>query len=560
MAARRYGPREQPRRPHGVLYEQLLLFPERAEFLDQERYRDYRTRLDHWRELSTEFRQAFEAVYERRSARVLLVHGSQGTGKTLFTRKLQDDFEKARKGTTQKDPDNLWHVLAGGTPIDQARIDRATVTTAVRRISPRFGWLVEERDFARSNEQAMRVFIIDDFHRDVFLRELADLGQGDFLRLKAEGKDGAVLDSVAQRLVEDCRGDFARSLFLLLSNDHDLLVRLRDQLDRSHAGLARLLSLPMPNPPLKEEIVRTNTNRLNQRSYWYCLDQGGPEEKRQAYRTLTGEGGFIDSFQAIDHALSAGASKRSGRPANKNLITLVTLGADPLTVEAFIGNAELDPSENSRHEHVSAWLFRETWAAALGDAADAAYSRKAGLVESEFALRWMVLGARATWCICAAPVGDELAMRLIDAIRLVPRIGDSKSAKTDAEELLLQIDKGLGNLANDGEIASFVGRFKETGQGRSVSYEPAIARRFGIDDFGRSLRVFPGVKPDVILSEYEPCAVTRASSEDAKAIEAAIRRGCHVIEVTAHMQADLRGLDAYLRDKVFGYASLLESV
>jgi hypothetical protein len=28
----------------------------------------------------------------------------------------------------------------------------------------------------------------------------------------------------------------------------------------------------MPRPELKEEIVRTNTNRLNRVSWWYCLD------------------------------------------------------------------------------------------------------------------------------------------------------------------------------------------------------------------------------------------------------------------------------------------------
>lgn len=69
-----------------------------------------------------------------------------------------------------------------------------------------------------------------------------------------------------------------------------------------------------------------------------------------------------------------------------------------------------------------------------------------------------------------------------------------------------------------------------------------------------------GVKPDVIVEQYVACAVTRAASEDAKQIENAIKRGCHVIELTAHTQPDLRGLDGYLRQKVGVYADLLESV
>ncbi|MCA9636079.1 MAG: hypothetical protein KC420_08620, partial [Myxococcales bacterium] len=130
-----------------ALYDQLLLFPERAEYLEQQRFDGYRVRLDHWRALASEFRRAFETVYERQSASVLLVYGAQGTGKTLFTRKLEDDFKLGG----EPDPDNLWHVLAGGDPLDHALLDRATHTTVLRRIDARSGWLAEERTFARGD-------------------------------------------------------------------------------------------------------------------------------------------------------------------------------------------------------------------------------------------------------------------------------------------------------------------------------------------------------------------------------------------------------------------------
>ena len=48
-----------------TLYAQLLLFPERAEYLNHPNYGAYRMQLDHWRELSAVFRRAFQRVYER---------------------------------------------------------------------------------------------------------------------------------------------------------------------------------------------------------------------------------------------------------------------------------------------------------------------------------------------------------------------------------------------------------------------------------------------------------------------------------------------------------------
>lgn len=537
-----------------ALYDQLLLFPERAEFLEQKRFDGYRIRLDHWRALAVEFRRAFEAVYERQSASVLLVYGAQGTGKTLFTRKLEDDFE----GPPTPDVENLWHVLAGGPSPSLEVLTKATDTTVLRRVEPRAGWLDAERSFARGDSHEMRIFLVDDAHKDVFLREWAEHSQGDYLRLKADGKDAPVIESVAQKLVEDCRGDFKRSLFVLLSNDDDLLGRLHVALERSHRGLSRRLELPLPAASLKEEIVRTNTNRLNQRSYWYCLDQGGPEEKRGAYGVLTGDGGFIDSFQAIDRALRA-QKKRTGRPANKNLITLVTLGSEPAQIEAFLGEHELEPDEREVHGHLGVWLFRQSWASAFTAGADGDYPRRASLVESEFSLRWVGLDMLAAWRLCTAADEDEAAAKLVDVIRTLPSVGDKSTVKARYRQEIFDAGAALAAAHETDALREFAERFRQMGQGRSRDYEPAIARRLD-RPLSHGLRVHGGVRPDAILEEYEPCAVTRATSDDLKAIEIAIRRGCHVVELTAHLSPDLRGLEAYLRGKVAVYAELLESV
>jgi hypothetical protein len=234
--------------------------------------------LDHWKALAETFRAAFEIVYERRSARVLLVHGGQGHGKSLFVRRLEEDFNRSR-GSTQPDAENLWHVLSGGSSVSIETVRRAVDTTVLRRVEATSGWLEGERVFAKGDTHAMRIFLFDDAHRDAFVREWAELTQGEYARLKAEGHRDVALASVAQRLVEGCRGDFSRSLFVLLSNDSEYLDRLRAELDRSHLGLSERVELPLPAPSIKEQIVRTNTNLLNQRSYWFCLDQGGPEDK-----------------------------------------------------------------------------------------------------------------------------------------------------------------------------------------------------------------------------------------------------------------------------------------
>jgi hypothetical protein len=541
------------------MYEQLLLFPERAEYLAEGRFDGYRVSLDHWRALAETFREAFETVYERQSARVLLVHGGQGHGKSLFVRTLEHDF-KASAQSVEPDAGNLWHVLAGGSPPSAETVRRAVSTTVLRRVEPRSSWLPDERAFARADTHPMRIFLFDDAQKDAFVREWAGLTQGEYSRLKAEGHRKVALESVAERIVEDCRGDFRRALFVLLSNDAQFLDDLKLELARSHDGLAKRVELPLPAPSVKEEIVRTNTNLLNPRSYWFCLDQGGPQEKKDAYQTLMGDRGFIDSFQAIGRALAAqNRAKRAGRPANKNLLTLVTLGTTPADVASFLIDHEMAADESNVGAHVGVWWFRNRWASALNLEPGGDHSRRASLVESEFSLRWVALDMVATWVMCDAPDGDALAAKLTEVVRSAPSIGEAKPLKMLHNSEVHSANTELQARALDPAATAFSERFTALGQQRSQVYEAPIAKRLG-HALSRALKVRGALKPDVVLSEYEPCAVTRASSPEDKAIELAIKRGCHVIEMTAHLQADMRGLDAYLGDKVRIYAELLESV
>lgn len=545
---------------HPPMYTQLVLFPERAEYLGEERFEAYAVSLDHWAELAASFRAAFEVVFERRSARVLLVHGAQGNGKSLFVRTLVEHFNELRRGDATG-RENLWVRLAGGPATDARLGKQAISSTVMRRVEPNTGWLAKERQFAQDDATSMRVFLFDDAHKDAFVREWAGLTQGDYAQLKAQGQRGVAIESVAERIVEDCRGDFRRSLFVLLSNDPVYLRDLQEQLDRSHVGLAERVELPLPAPSVKEQIVRTNTNKLNQRSYWFCLDQGGPEEKGDAYRTLMGDRGFIDSFQAISRALAAQSrNRRSGRPANKNLLTLVTLGSTPADVKAFLADHELEDDESEVCERLGVWFFRNRWASTLrGEGAD--QSRRASLVESEFALRWVALDMAASWLLCTSESDDPTAGALMDVVRAVPSIADRKASKDAQRNEIRRLSQDVALRAERqaSALAEFARAFADKGQQRSRDYEPALARRLG-RELSKGLKVHGSLKPDVTMEQYEPCALTNAAGAELNKIEQAIRRGCHVIEMTAYLQDDMRGLDAYLSEKVRAYAELLESV
>lgn len=106
------------------------------------------------------------------------------------------------------------------------------------------------------------------------------------------------------------------------------------------------------------------------------------------------------------------------------------------------------------------------------------------------------------------------------------------------------------------DVAWFERDFAGQGQGRSVAYEAELRALFS--PYGRGFTVYPAVKPDYIVEEYRACAVTAA--RDHSEITEAIRRSCHVIEFTAYLQSDMRGLKEYLLGKVERYAELLESV
>jgi hypothetical protein len=537
-----------------MLYQQLLRFPERAENLGQ--FSTYEVDLEHWKSLSVVFRQTFQTIYERGSSAILLVHGAQGTGKTLFSRRLEQDYQKATKGSLSPDSKNLWHTLVGEEPPTRATIETATANSVLRRVDPSSGWLQELRIFAKADPHRVRIFVIDDAHRDGFLREWASLTQAEYLNFKSRKEESVALGSVAERLVEDCRGDFQRSIFLLLSNDAVRMQSLKEHVEQSHKGLAKTLELPLPAPEMKEQIVRKNTNRLNRLSYWYCLDAAGKEGRASVHEVLKApDQGFTSSFIALSEALrSHDVKQRTGRPANRNLITLVTLGSAPSVANGFIDDHELDVADRHVGDHLGVWLMREQWASTLCEGDDSDSSRRAQMVESEFTLRWVALDMKATFALCQAQSPSDVGERVLEIIRFMPSIAKPAEMRKSGEDCT-KLEPEIGAIGGV-DLDQFEKKFIELGQRRSTLYETEIGKRLG--NYSRGFTRFPAVKPDFIVEDYKPCAVTSATS--AENIADAIKRTCHVIEFTSHLQDDMNGLKEYLLSKVDRYALLLESV
>lgn len=79
-----------------------------------------------------------------------------------------------------------------------------------------------------------------------------------------------------------------------------------------------------------------------------------------------------------------------------------------------------------------------------------------------------------------------------------------------------------------------------------------------VNGYSSGFTSLPKVRPDIIATEYTPCALTAAKLP--ADIGDAIKRTCHAIEITAFLGHQMKGLDEYILGKVDRYALLLESV
>ena len=552
------------------LYDELE-FPARAEYLDQ--YKNYQVDITHWKGLAGQFQKAFRQVYARRSAAVLLVHGPQGSGKSMFSARLAQDYERTRKDASSPDlRNNLWHALVATDKPDEQAIQDATNDTVFKLVDEHKSqsWLEELRSFVKLDKARVRVIVCDDMHKDSMMRPWTEMSPKEFYEARQAGPD-AILAYLAERLNDACRHDFQRALFVMLSNDRAWIDSLHAHLERWYEGLSTVLTLPVPEPPTLERIVRINTNRLNRVSYWYCLDAAQAEQRQNVRRVLMEGSGFTSSFHAVSQSLDT-ASRRKGRPGNPNVLTLVTLGSEFAEVQTFLNDREIEAEAGHAlsPRHLGVWEMRGQWASKIVRQRDRDFLRRARMLESEIMLRWVSLDMAATCALLQPPTPGDLGDELLLLLLRRPSIGTPTATRDAWRSECAALDTRLdAPTFPSSEVDKLAEDFRNLGQRRSTMYEPAIHRRTrAVKPFGRGLTAYPHLKPDLIVEEagppkhgeYTVCALTAAASEDPKDIADALRRTGHSIEFTAFLRENLEGLEEYLRGKIERYAGMLESV
>lgn len=545
----------------GSLYDELE-YPKRAEFLDA--FAEYRVELEHWRGLSERFSRVFRQVYSSRAASVLLVHAPQGAGKSLFCARLEQDYKATVAGATAPDMDgNLWHLLVAQDRPDADGIDEATRDATVTRIDPATpDWFSRTEAAAVADTRTrVRIFLLDDAHQVDAMYGWLGMSHQDFAAMQRTDEAYA-RRAVAQKINAGCRGAFKRSIFVMFSNDREWVDQIHAELERWFSGLAAVVELPMPEAPVLERIIRTNTNRLNRVSYWYCLDAAKLVRRQEVRATLLARRGFTESFEKVSETLSI-EGRRQGRPGNRNVLTLVTLASRNEDAESFLAERgiEVSPLHIAGARHVGVWHAWDQWASKVVRRPDAAFLRRARMLESEFMLRWVSLDLATLHALLQAPAPGDLGARALDLVCHRPSIGDPTSRKELDAQQVAALDAALEAAATPADVLSALDvQLKGRGAQRSLLYEAALRAR--LQGYGRGMAVHSRLRPDFVVAEgeYQVCAVTRSASDDKAALTEAIKRTGHTVEFTAHMVDGLAGLEGYLRDKIVAYAEMIESV
>lgn len=325
---------------------------------------------------------------------------------------------------------------------------------------------------------------------------------------------------------------------------------LVEDIRREHYELPALCAVPLPEAREKERIVRTNLNRLNAVSYWYCLDRATPDARRPVRSALVGREGVGRVYQLVEDGI---ARPRPGAPATPNRLTVVTLGSHPAEVSAKLTATWESTPPEAVHvgSQVGAWTFRGGFARALG-AKDPSQKWRCELFDSEFTVRWIALGMKATRALVESPPGQDGAVTTLLALVT----GDESGLTAEA---LVALDEGFA--LGDDEPA-WGDEFRARGQGRSQGYEAALREHMRAMSlpYSTAMPAHPALRPDVTIAPYAPCALSEAEGDEDDELRDALRRRCHAVEFTSHLREGLDRIDGYLLDKVIGYAMMLEEL
>jgi hypothetical protein len=181
------------------------------------------------------------------------------------------------------------------------------------------------------------------------------------------------------------------------------------------------------------------------------------------------------------------------------------------------------------------------------------------MLESEFFFRWVSLDMRAT-SLLLDPTNDVAFDQ--DLMRFVQRrmsIAESPQEITSELQRAKELDARMAALNIEPQtLAQQLQEFQKMGGRRYTLYEPKLKQRFG--SFGTGSLAFTLLRPDVILTDYQPCILsaldTHATDDQ---IAQALKRVGHLIEFTSFLHEDLHGLEDYLVNKIEVYATMLEN-
>ena len=521
-----------------------IRFPDRAEALGD--FASYRVFLDPWEPLAEELRTLWEPLADRGESSILAIHGQQGAGKTLLTKKLVQDFEATRvSATVTADENNIWHRVTGRMEkrLDPTLIKEATQKTSLHEIENKTSWVDDATRIMTGQRGRACVLLADNAERAYFRQGLVEMTDMEFVSHK--DSEGLIRLS-AQRLVEHMRGELRGSMLVVLSNDELFLLALEEEVEQQHGGLMRLSQLRLPDARTKETVIRVNTNRLNPVTYWSSIDQGDNEDRVALKRALEGDSSFPDSFRAVDTA----SRNRTGRPAKRNVITLLALanGDDDLAVGAQhfadVKRAEIE------HNWMSLHVFEEGWAPSDMEA------REASLLESEWVLRICTLGTPFVRSLLAAG-GDPADPAHFDAV--TDFLGVLKTFQGPGT---IMATRAAYSAALERQIDNWplsdldLSTFWAAGQPRAGQYEGALRKI--LPGYDSRIEGFLHYRPDFVVSPFRPCAVADALNNTNDAIRKAIRRDAHVFEFTALAQPSVAGIKTYLREKLPNYVQLTQ--
>ena len=532
-----------------------IIYPERAEYLSEQKFRSYKVFLSHWDALSAKIKSNFEEAHLRRVSKTLIVHGAQSTGKTLLANKLSQDFNTTA-ATIQAvlplsyDESNVWHRTVTGFGKNPELVAENTRATALLHIEDDKDWIKKTKQFCGSNTGRTALVIADNCERDYFVQGLLGIDDIDFLRI---GRTSELVRSAAQRFVALCRGELRGAMLLMFTNDELFAQAFEAAVNTQHQGLVEAAAMPMPSPRDKETVIRVNTNRLNSFSYWYCLDRAGIDEKKNTYRTLTAAstpaapGGYKAAFEAVDRAIQRATPSRIGRPPKKCLLTFFVL-TDRDDVRGVADKFAL--GANSRNVNDNALIdvvtYSDDWTSTLQFGDD----RQRRLLQSEWNLRLVLVGNQFVSTLLAG--GQRpLVRRLIDAT-LVYHGPGTQTYTLNAHKSNIDTDvASLIALPYNNNAA-----FWALGQVRSGQYESAL--RAILPMYSTARTGFMHYLPDYSPEPYRPCELSSSSSDADSEINEAIRRNAVACEFTSIKDSSASQLQTYLDRKLPNYVEVMQ--